>query len=186
MVPACLLAGPNRMNKSGRLDNVTVLRFAHAFESGGGTERYLDDLDQTLLQRNAMTIVRLHLTRRPAPCDPVETSLGRGRLIRVPLPILNKNGISSPPDEHSLRFHLKRGLRDWVIYNPLVWRAGGARWTASRQLPPQPGQAIGAGVAAAKVFRTRRVDLVMMHFFGGADADEVLTATGRPTCRLPS
>jgi glycosyltransferase involved in cell wall biosynthesis len=33
---------------------------------------------------------------------------------------------------------------------------------------------VGAGQAAAGVFRARRVDLVMMHFFGGADADEVV------------
>jgi len=29
------------------LDGTTILRFAHAFETGGGVERYLDDLDQS-------------------------------------------------------------------------------------------------------------------------------------------
>ena len=28
-----------------RLDGLTILRFAHAFETGGGMERYLDDVD---------------------------------------------------------------------------------------------------------------------------------------------
>ncbi|MCX6954322.1 MAG: hypothetical protein NTV51_19395, partial [Verrucomicrobia bacterium] len=59
----------------------TILRFAHAFESGGGTERYLDDLDHALLARNAMTVVRLHLTRRPPGFAPTEQAIGRGRLI---------------------------------------------------------------------------------------------------------
>ena len=51
------------MKESGILDGCAVLRFAHAFESGGGTERYLDDLDHSLLTRNVMQIVRIYLTR---------------------------------------------------------------------------------------------------------------------------
>jgi glycosyltransferase involved in cell wall biosynthesis len=35
---------------------------------------------------------------------------------------------------------------------------------------------VGAGAAAAAIFRARRVDLVVLHFFGGADADEVILA----------
>ena len=149
------------------------MRFAHAFESGGGTERYLDDLDRTLLERNAMTIVRLHLTRG-RPGGPIEEAVGRGRLIRVALPILPGDTPPRNGQDHSFRFRFKQKVRDWGIYNPLVWRAGGARWTAGHRLPPQPGQAIGAGKAAAGVFRTRPVHLVVLHFFGGADADEVI------------
>ncbi len=40
------------------LDGRAILRFAHAFESSVGTERYLDDLDHAFLERNAMTIAR--------------------------------------------------------------------------------------------------------------------------------
>ena len=51
------------MKESGILDGCAVLRFAHALESGGGSERYLDDLDHSLLTRNVMQIVRIYLTR---------------------------------------------------------------------------------------------------------------------------
>ena len=162
------------MTTPGTLAGRTVLRFAHAFESGGGTERYLDDLDAALLERNAMTIVRLHLTRNPVAGGPIETPAGRGRLIRIPLPILPANGSPPASDPGPLRDGWKQRVRDWGLYHPLVWRLAGARWAAARRLVPQPGQAVGAGPAAAEVFHARQVDLVMMHYFGGADADEVV------------
>jgi glycosyltransferase involved in cell wall biosynthesis len=207
------------MTTVGTLDGLTVLRFAHAFESGGGTERYLDDLDSTLLRRNAMTIVRLHLTRQPAGGGPIEERIGRGTLVRIPLAMLAGKslvpfGPAHPPMNQALgapvsdpaswqsvasyepcreagapvhgdgsatkangfspRSWLKQRVRDWVLYNPVIWSAIGARWVASRRLPHLPGQAVGAGQAAGAVFRNRRVDLVMLHFFGGADAEEVL------------
>ena len=172
------MAQPSTAN--GPLDGTTILRFAHAFESGGGTERYLDDLDRALLDRNAMTVLRLHLTRIPA-AKPTEEAVGRGRLVRVPLQIIPRaqDGNHASGDEHSLRFRLKQFVRDWGLYNPLVWAAGGARWNAAHALPRQPGQAMGAGAATAALLGSRRVDLVMMHFFGGADADEVIAETVR-------
>jgi len=161
------------MEKSGILDGLAILRFAHAFESGAGTERYLDDLDQVLLARNAMTIMRLHLTRSQSG-SPVEETIGRGRLIRIPLPIVPEVASHQNGHDQSSRCLLKQKVRDWIIYNPLVWPTIGAKWTASLRLPHQPGQAVGAGNAAAGVFRARQVNLAVLHFFGGADADEVM------------
>lgn len=161
------------MPNPGALSGLTVLRFAHAFESGGGTERYLDDLDRALLDRNAMTIVRLHLARDAAAEHRVEEKLGQGRLVRFPLAVRPGAG-SAANDEHSLRFRLKQKTRNWILYNPLLWHLGAAQWTASRPLPPQPGQAVGAGAAAADAIRTNRINLAMLHFFGGADAEEVM------------
>ncbi len=169
------------MTTTATLDGLTILRFAHAFESGGGTERYLDDLDRILLARNALTVVRLHLTRKPEGYGPVAEPLGRGTLMRMAVPILAENGSSMPDTKSSLTLGVKQKVRDWGLYNPLVWHAVGARWTASRRLPRQPGQAVGAGQAAAKIFRERRVNLVMLHFFGGADAGEVLSES-RQAC----
>lgn len=160
-------------NNCGTLDGVTILRFAHAFESGGGTERYLDDLDHVLLARNAMTIVRLHLTRRSSGYSSEEL-IGKGRLVRIALRVLPGNDRHPNGDENQFRFRLKRTLRDWVVYNPLVWPAIGASWIASLRLTHEPGQAVGAGDAAAAVFRNRRVNLAVLHFFGGADAEEVM------------
>jgi len=158
------------------LDGRTILRFAHAYETGGGTERYLDDLDNALLQRHALTIYRLHLTKRsPAP-PPEAEAIGRGRLIRVPLPILPGNSAPSADQEHSLKARVKQVIRDFVLYNPVVWQVAGAKWTSRRRLHPEPGQAIDAGQMTEQIMRETHVDLVMLHFFGGADAEEVIAA----------
>jgi len=164
------------MTTSGPLDGLAILRFAHAFESGGGTERYLDDLNRALLARNAMTIIQIQLTRNPTAGGPIEIPSGKGRLILIPLTISTGNEGQSSADEHTLRYLLKQWFRDFVIYNPLIWRLGTARWTASYRLKYRPGQAVGAGPAAAEMLRSHQVDLVMLHFFGGADADDVITA----------
>lgn len=172
---------------NGGLGGLTILRFAHAFESGGGTERYLDDLDQALLERNSMTVIRLHLTRNPRPTAATEERIGRGTLVRVPLPILPDTGSQSANTNHSRRVRFKQALRDLLLYHPLVWQAIGVRLVVHYRLLPQPGQAIGAGTVAAKLFRTSRVGLVIFHYFGGADAEEVLFAArkaGVPTALL--
>jgi glycosyltransferase involved in cell wall biosynthesis len=173
--------------QNGPLAGLTIMRFAHAFESGGGTERYLDDLDRTLLEREAMTIVRVHLTRKSPSGPPIEEKIGLGALIKVPLPILSGDISSADSNEHSARFWLKKQLRNWILYNPLIWRIYGAKWVSSFQMQPQPGQAIGSGPATAEQLRTRGVDLVVLHFFGGADADEVIKEVqkcGVPFCIL--
>jgi glycosyltransferase involved in cell wall biosynthesis len=165
----------------GELDGRTILRFAHAYETGGGTERYLDDLDNSLLQRHALTIYRLHLTKRiPTPAREVRI-VGRGRLIVVPLPILP--GTHSAPTDHALspKAHAKKAFRDLVLYNPIVWRLVGAKWTARRRLKPEPGQAIGAGETAEGIMQETPVDLVMLHFFGGADAEEIIDVARQRT-----
>jgi glycosyltransferase involved in cell wall biosynthesis len=160
--------------KSGPLAGLTVLRFAHSYDSGGGTERYLDDLDGELLQRNAMTIVRLHLTRASPAGPPLDEPIGQGRLIRIPLPVISGSQSAPASEETSWRFRFKQRVRNWVLYNPVVWRLWGARWAANYRLRPEPGQAIAAGAAAAAVFRDYPVALAVLHFFGGSDADEIV------------
>ena len=164
------------MTTAGPLDGVTILRFAHAYGSGGGTERYLDDLNRALLARNAMTIVQIQLSHASVPALPTEESIGRGRLICLSLPIYPQSAAESLSDGLTLGYWLKQLFRDWVLYNPFVWKIGGAKWTLSHHITPRPGQAKGAGVAAAEVLRTHRVSLVVLHFFGGADAEAVITA----------
>jgi len=158
----------------GGLDGRTILRFAHAYETGGGTERYLDDLDNSLLQRHALTIYRLHLTKRTPTPQPEAQTIGRGRLVLVPLPIHPGSSAPSADHEHSLKARAKQVFRDFVLYNPLVWTLAGGKWTSRRRLHSEAGQAIGAGQAAEGIMQETRIDLVMLHFFGGADAGEII------------
>jgi glycosyltransferase involved in cell wall biosynthesis len=165
------------MTPAGALDGLTLLRFAHAFEAGGGTERYLDDLDHALLSRSAATIVRLHLTRRTDPLSPTEERLGRGTLVRVPLRLIVSGGHAGSDESPTFKSRLKEALRDRVLYQPLCWRAFGARWTGTRKLPWRAGQAAEAGATAAAMLSRYPAKLAILHYFGGADADAVLAAT---------
>ena len=163
---------------SGALDGLTLLRFVHAFETGGGMERLVDDLDQTLLQRNAMTIVRMHLAREPAGERRSDLALGRGRLVRLALP--STPGLESTyADEPIHRFDWRMALRRRIYHQPLIWRLGLEPWVRRRKLRPRPGEMIGAGNAFARLADEFPFGLCVMHFFGGADADEVIREARR-------
>jgi glycosyltransferase involved in cell wall biosynthesis len=141
-------------------------------------ERLVDDLDQTLLRRNAMTIVRMHLGRDLSGEKRSELSLGRGRLVRVALP--STPGLETNyADDPVQRFDWRMALRRAVFSQPLLWRAIVEPWVRRRRLAPRPGEMIGAGKAFARLLEEFRFDLCVMHFFGSADADEVIREARR-------
>ncbi len=163
----------------GPLDGMTLLRFAHAFESGGGMERLLEDLDGTLLERNAMTIFRLHIAPDRTRLEERTFQHGRGQLTLVPLPLPAGDSLQiASDDEPSGRTWTER-FRDGVLYHPLVWPLGPERLVLRRPLPRRAGQVVGAGAKAAEIFAQQPVDLCLLHFFGGSDADEIVTQARR-------
>ena len=161
------------------MDGTTILRFAHAFETGGGVERYLDDLDQMLLQRNAMTIFRLYLASdRRQLAERVE-SIGRGQLVKVPLPLADNEGVQVAADNDDHGSAMKRIFRDHVLYNPALWRLGVEKMFLQRPIPRRSGQAVGAGAKVAEILKRQRVDLMALHFMGGSDSDEIIQEARR-------
>lgn len=53
------------------------------------------------------------------------------------------------------------------------------RRLASWSIPRRAGQVVGAGRTVAGLILQRRVDLIMLHFFGSADADEIVLEARR-------
>jgi glycosyltransferase involved in cell wall biosynthesis len=158
---------------SGPLDGFTLLRFVHAFETGGGMERLVDDLDQTLLARNAATIVRMHLGRDLARPQRSVRAVGRGRLIRVTLP--STPGLESTyADDQAPRWDWRMALRQHALHAPGIWDCVVRPWVQRRRLRPRPGEMIGAGAVFAELAQEFSFDLCLMHFFGSADAGEVI------------
>ncbi len=150
----------------------TLFRFVHAHETGGGMERLIEDLDQTLLRRNAVRIVRMHFGRDPRP-KRVQERRGQGELIRIALPATP--GLeASYAEQPIVRWDWRKALRRRFLNHPLVWRHLTEPWVQRRRLSPRPGEMIGAGAAFRELAREFPFDLCLMHFFGGADADEVL------------
>jgi glycosyltransferase involved in cell wall biosynthesis len=160
----------------GFLDGMSLFRFAHAFETGGGVERILEDLDTGLLARHAVKIVRLHLAAAEGKAETRTLQVGRGTLVLKPVR-LPKGGQERMVEEAAETASPGRAwLRRRVFGQPLLWRLLFAPYARRRGLKPRAGEIAGAGDHFQQLHRTHRFDLCLLHFFGGADADEIMTA----------
>jgi glycosyltransferase involved in cell wall biosynthesis len=160
----------------GSLDGRRILRFAHAFDAGGGVERILEDLDGALLRRHSLTIVRMHLAAagRPAPA----------RTLRIGRGVLHLHPITLPPgdrermvvDAETTTSPARTWLRTHLMGNPVLWSLLFRPLAQGRPLPRRPGEMEGAGSLFTELQQTHRFDLCLLHFFGSRDADEVIQA----------
>lgn len=99
----------------GALDGVVIARFANAFrdESGGGVERYLYDLNSSLMDRNRIVILQAYLTEEPER-EAVETLCrGKGKLVMIPVPYRRET-----PESGSWRGDRRDGY--WVCYRQFL------------------------------------------------------------------
>jgi glycosyltransferase involved in cell wall biosynthesis len=92
----------------GTFDNLTMLRFTTAHKTGGGIESYLDDLDNTLLAKHRLRIIRVRLEQHDEPWSPEELPVGKGTLVDVAYPEFP--ALSDFPAK-SASLHLLRSFR---------------------------------------------------------------------------
>ena len=73
-------------DSSGKLDGITLLRFAHIFKNtnAGGVEQYLNILNTKLLERNRIRIIQMYLVRENETSEINVQKYGNGELIWVP------------------------------------------------------------------------------------------------------
>jgi glycosyltransferase involved in cell wall biosynthesis/peptidoglycan/xylan/chitin deacetylase (PgdA/CDA1 family) len=166
---------------SSRLDGLTILRFSHGFESGGGVEQYIEDLDLMLLSRNKMRIIRCYLTEINKEAEK-EVKIGQGTLIKVPLKV-GKYARQNISDRQKVREKLgkllKYKIRDRIVYNPLFYRSV-FRDLVKRYYPHQQWvEAIDVSEVAERVFREYDLDLVIMHYAGGMDSGTIIAEANR-------
>jgi glycosyltransferase involved in cell wall biosynthesis/peptidoglycan/xylan/chitin deacetylase (PgdA/CDA1 family) len=167
--------GQNSVDNN-RLDGLTILRFSHGFESGGGVEQYIDDIDSILLSRNKMRIIRFYLTET-AEESAKEVKLGQGTLIKVPLRVAKnaRQNISERQQlKEKLRTSIKHRIRDTVVYNQLLYRFIFRRLVRMFYPCRQFVEAIGVMGLAERVFGEYDIDLVVMHHAGGMDSGAVI------------
>lgn len=167
----------------GSLDGLSLFRFAHAFETGGGVERILEDLDTGLLERHALKIVRLYLAAADAQAEPRTLPVGRGTLVLQPvrLPPGGRERMAEQATETTSPW--RAWLRRRVFGHPFLWRRVFAPYSRFRRLTPRAGEIERAGEHFRQLHREHRFDLCLLHFFGGTDADEIISAaraTGVP------
>jgi len=169
----------------GRLDGRTILRYAHAYESGGGLEQYLADLNLALCQRSRLTIVQMQMTTDRMRLAETEETIGGSRIVKVPLwvpPESKHASINARPPGALARF--KTALRNRLVFTPAVYHAVAKRVLQNWPVPRRSGEPAAAGAKFKELLTRFPVDLVAVHSCGGSDASEMLTAASR--ARLPA
>jgi glycosyltransferase involved in cell wall biosynthesis len=164
---------------SDTIGGLSILRYAHAFASGGGMEQHLHDLDRTLLSRNPMTIVRVFLGRAGEALDKKVLAVGKGTLVKIAVPLPAETRWEQLQHGSDASTRLRAAVRDQLLYLPPLWQLFGRRYMRNRVLPRRAGEPGGVGPIVTDAMREYRVGLVMLHFMGGADSEEVLLAARR-------
>jgi len=140
-------------------------------------EQHLYDLNRTLLSRNELTIIQMYLSDDFGHERNQIEKVGRGILVRVPLDVgssARQIYADMQKVKKSQGVALKNFVRDWIIYNPLLYRIF-FQEIIKRRSPTKRGiVAHNVREEAQKVFRDYRVDLVVMHFPGGADSAAII------------
>jgi glycosyltransferase involved in cell wall biosynthesis len=169
----------------GRLDGWTILRFAHAYESGGGLEQYLADLNLALGRRNRLTTIQIQLTTDRNRLNETEEKVGESRLIKIPLWVAEdskRKAINGAPGDRMEI--LKAGLRNRVMFAPPIYNFFTKYYLKNWKTPRRAGEPDGAGSKLQELLRRFRVNLAVLHSSGGADASEILSVA--QSAKVPS
>lgn len=162
--------------KRGRLDDLVIVRFAHAYESGGGLEQYLADLNLALGRRNRLTTLQIQLTTDRTRLNETEEQSGGSKLIKIPLWVKadSKHAAikGTPPHRNE---QIKNVLRNHFLFAPAIYHSLTKHGLKVWKVPRRAGEPDGAGAKFQELLRRFPVDLVVLHSSGGADASEILS-----------
>jgi len=167
------------------LDGITILRFTKAFQSGGGIEIHLNDLDKVLLARNKVTIMKVYLETKPDSEKPVYRAIGQGNLIEVPITVssisIESKSKSNPTAINKLfKSFFKKLFRDVIIYNPFLYRMFFRDFLKNRYHPSGNYPPIkNAGAKVRAIYDQYHVDLLVLHAIGSSDTAEILQEAKR-------
>ena len=162
--------------KTGRLDDLTIVRFAHAYESGGGLEQYLADLNLALGRRNRLTTIQIQLTTDQKRLSETEETIGESRLVKIPLCVNEASkhaAINSAPQDRSGQF--KSVLRNRFLFASAIYNSLTKHYLKTWKVPRRAGEPDGAGAKFQELLRRFHVDLTVLHSSGGSDASEIIS-----------
>ena len=165
---------------AGHLTGKTIVRFAHAYESGGGLEQYLTDVNRALGQRQRLTIIQMQMTTDQNRLQESEEIVGQARVIKIPLWVKAESkhaAINS--HEPTGKERLKAALRDQFLFAAPVYHAFTKHYLRNWIVPRRAGEPDGAGKKFQEITARFSVDLVVLHSSGGADASEILAEAER-------
>lgn len=165
---------------AGLLHGKTIVRFAHAYESGGGLEQYLTDVNRALGQRQRLTIIQMQMTTDQNRLQESEEIVGQARVIKVPLWVKAESkhaAINSV--EPSGKERLKAAIRDQFLFAAPVYRTFTKHYLKNWTVPRRAGEPDDAEKKFREITARFPVDLLVLHSSGGADASEILAEAAR-------
>ncbi len=145
-------------------------------------ETYIHDLDQTLLKKNAWTIIRMYLTNKREEVEPIHKVVGKGILIKIPVYTKQREttgSLSSKQETESRENWLKNRFRDLVVYNPFLYKLFFRSIIRKRKLSERENEAIEAPAVAAAVMAEHKIDLLVMHYASGRDSAGIIEAANQ-------
>jgi glycosyltransferase involved in cell wall biosynthesis len=154
------------------LNGLTILRYGHVYDSGGGMEQYLTDLNRALHERNDCHTIQVQLTSDPKRVGESEA----GRLKRVSLFVeqaSHERAIGGRGEPRRWE-RIRAWGRDRVLFTPWVYRWITRPALARRPVPRRDGEPERAGETVRALHRLRPLDLICLHSAGGADVAEIL------------
>ncbi len=159
------------------LDGCTIFRFTKSFKNGAGMEKYLEDLDCILSKRNKIKILRMFLETESSAEKYIKRNIGQGNLIEIPM-LVTKGEIQSTPVTNKVRqtikFILKIIFRDFIIYNPILYRFFFRSYLKRKYFQPGGFPINKVGEKFRKIHQEFNVDLLVMHHVGRIDSAEII------------
>lgn len=165
-----------------RLRGLTILRFAHAYEAGGGVELHLRDLNHGLSLRNTLNTILVHLTKAKEPTPKRTEFIGESKLVKVALQTTGNADPVTLSEEHGRSSRLREwvvSLLDLMLFSSAANRLFARIFLRGRRVPARPNDASNVGPTVEGLIQRYRVDLIVLHTNGSADASAVLAAARR-------
>ena len=170
----------------GVLNGVVIVRFAPSYDNTtGGVEKYIQNLNETLIKRNKMTIIQLYISEELESIT--EIKIGKGRLIKIP--ILSQKDSTLTRTEGSVLISkivlVLEKLRIRSLVQNIMLSPGVSR--VVKNIPVlRTGYRLVAATSNAdrtkemieKILEQYKVDLLMLHSRGKPD-ELVLTEVAR-------
>lgn len=158
-------------------DNITILRFAQVFSSGGGIETYMDDIDKSILSIYPWTIIRFYITKDKNESRHIKESIGRGFILRIPL-YSEMNNIDTSDHKISMIYKYKKLftniVRDNIIYNRIIYNTISHKYIGNKFIPGNNAEANEIRRITSKLVDNYNINLFAMHHVGVRESAGVI------------
>jgi glycosyltransferase involved in cell wall biosynthesis len=162
----------------GKLDGLIILRYGHIYDSGGGMEQYLADLNKGLSERNRLHTIQVQLTSDPARVGESEAAIGQGRILRSSLFVdqdSHEKAVTGHAGPQKLAGRLNRFVTERVLFFPFIRQLITKPFLANRPVRVRPGEPSGLRAVIRSLHQRHGADLICLHSAGSADTAEVIT-----------